>query len=301
MKYRFNIKNKIKKLASVVTGLYRFFFIIQRRFTYEHGGMLLAGSLSFYLVVSIVPLLLVVTTIFTSIAHSSDLVYNAIIDFFEAWMPAVTQPTVSVLNGFIQGRVSIGIISVIFLLWSAGLFLDATIQAIDRIWNVEERWPFWKRKLLSLLVIPIFITAFGISFGFTAFISFMRTLNIGIMGRSISGIAWLWGVVGISTSLILTIIFLFWFYKVVPHVAVSNRSALIGAVFAGCSWEIAKYVFDWYIARFTGFNRIYGNLGGVFIGLLWVYYTAIIILLGAELAGYYEERGNTILLAKGGG
>jgi membrane protein len=298
MKCQFNIKNKIKKLASAISGLYRFFTLIQRRFTYDHGGMLLAGSLSFYLIVSIVPLLLVVTTILTSVAHSSDVVYNAIVDFFETWMPAVTQPTVSVLNGFIQGRISIGIVGGLFLLWTAGLFLDATIQAIDRIWNVKERWSFWKRKLLSLLVIPIFIIAFGISFGFTAFISFMRTLNIGFMGHSISGMSWLWGGVGIFTSLVITIIFLFWFYKVVPHVAVSKRSALVGATFAGCSWEIAKYVFDWYIARFTGFNRVYGNLGGVFIGLLWSYYTAIIILLGAELAGYYGERRKTILLAK---
>lgn len=298
MKRHFNLKYKLKKVGSAISRLFRFFFIIQKRFTYDHGGMLLAGSLSFYLVVSIVPLLLVVTTILTSVAHSSDVVYNAIIDFFETWMPAVTQPTVSLLNGFIQRRISVGIISVIFLLWTAGLFLDATIQAIDRIWNVKERWSFWKRKLLSLLVIPIFIIAFGISFGFTAFISFMRTLNIELMGRNISGISWLWGGVGIFVSLVITVVFLFWFYKVVPHVPVSSRSALVGALFAGCSWEIAKYIFDWYIARFTGFNKIYGNLGGVFIGLLWMYYTAIIILLGAELAGYYEERRNTIMLAK---
>jgi len=298
MKWRLNIKNKIKKVGSGIPGLYRFFVIIQRRFTYEHGGILLAGSLSFYLIVSIVPLLLVVTTIFTSIAQSSDVVYNAMIDFFESWTPAVTQPAISLLNGFIQRRISVGIISVIFLLWTAGLFLDATIQAIDRIWNVKKRWSFWKRKLLSLLVIPIFIIAFGLSFGFTAFISFMRTLNIGFMGRSISGLSWLWGGIGILISLVITITFLFWFYKVVPHVPVSNRSALVGALFAGCSWEIAKYVFDWYIARFTGFNRIYGNLGGVFVGLLWAYYTTIILLLGAELAGYYGERKHTILLAK---
>ncbi|MEA3431591.1 MAG: YihY/virulence factor BrkB family protein, partial [candidate division WOR-3 bacterium] len=235
MKRHFNLKYKLKKMGSVISGFYRFFFLIQKRFTYDHGGMLLAGSLSFYLVMSIVPLLLLATTILTFIAQSSDIVYNAMINFFETWMPVVTQPVVALLNGLINRRVSVGIISVIFLLWSAGLFLDATIQAIDRIWNVKERWSFWKRKLLSLLVIPIFIIAFGISFGFTAFISFMRTLNIELMGRNISGISWLWGGVGIFVSLVITVVFLFWFYKVVPHVPVSSRSALIGALFAGCS------------------------------------------------------------------
>jgi len=298
MKRHLNLKYKVRRIGSAISGIYRFLFIIQRRFTYDHGGMLLAGSLSFYLVMSIVPLLLLATILLTFIAQSSDIVYNAMINFFETWMPVVTQPAVALLNELIKRRISVGIISVIFLLWSAGLFLDATIQAIDRIWNVKERWSFWKRKLLSLLVIPILITAFGISFGFTAFISFMRTLNIELMGQNISGISWLWGGFGIFVSLVITVIFLFWFYKVVPHVPVSSRAALIGALFAGCSWEIAKYVFDWYIARFTGFNKIYGNLGGVFIGVLWMYYTAIIILLGAELAGYYEERRNTIMLAK---
>ncbi len=297
-KFLLAVRKNIKKIGSVFSGLYRFFFIIQRRFTYDHGGMLLAGSLSFYLVVSIVPLLLLVSTILTSIAQTSNVTYNAIVDFFETWMPAVTEPAGSLLNGLIQGRMPVGIISGVFLLWAAGLSLDAAIQSIDRIWNVKERWSFWKRKLLSLLVIPILIIAFAISFGFTALISFVRALSITFMGQNVSGVFWLWGGVGILLSFLISVIFLFFFYKMVPHVPVSNRAALAGAAFAGCSWEIAKYVFDWYIVRFTGFDRIYGNLGGVFVGLLWVYYTAIILLLGAELAGYYAERRKEILLAE---
>ncbi len=298
MKLWLMLEKIAKRLYSFIIGLYQFFSIIHRRFTYEHGGMLLAGSLSFYLVMSIVPLFLVVTTIFTSILRSSEVAYEAIIRFLETAMPAVTQPGVLFLNELIQRRISMGIVGVIFLLWTAGLFLDATIQAIDRIWNVEVRWSFWKRKLLSLLIIPIFIFVFGSSFGLTTLSSFIRKINIGIMGRSISGISWIWGIGGIVSLLLITIIFLFWFYKIFPHAPVTNRSAMIGATFTGCSWEIAKRLFDWYIARFTGFDRIYGNLGGVFIVFLWIYYTAIIILLGAELAGYYEERKRIILLAE---
>ncbi len=285
------------RFISSVVGVYRFFYIIQRRFTYEHGGMLLAGSIAFYLVMSAVPMLLIVSTIFTAILRSSEGAYQALLRFLETSMPAVTQPGVSALNGFIQHGISVGIVGFVFLIWTAGLFLDATIQAIDRIWNVEVRWSFWKRKLLSLLVIPIFIFAFGTSFGLNALISFAHRLNIGFMGRSLTGVSWIWTGLAILASLLITILFLYLFYKIFPHAPVTNRSAMLGSLFAGCSLEVAKHVFDWYIARFTGFDKIYGNLGGIFVGLLWVYYTAIIILLGAELAGYYEESREIMLLA----
>lgn len=284
------IKNRIKRVSSAILKGYRFFSTIHRRFTYDHGGFLLAASISFYLVVSIIPLLLLVTTILTSVAHSSEAVYNSMLDFFETWIPSAVQPAVPLLNGLIQRRFSVGIISGLFLLWAASLSLDSTIQAIDRIWNVEERWPFWKRKLLSFLIIPILIAAFGVSIGFTGFISFMRSGNIRFMEQTIPGMSSLLGGLGILLSLLVITIFLFGFYKIVPHIFVSNRSAFIGATFAGCSWEIAKYLFDWYIARFTGFDKVYGSLGVVFVGLLWIYCTSIIILLGAEVAGYYEER-----------
>jgi membrane protein len=252
--------------------------------------MLFAGAFAFYLLVSLVPLLLVVTAILSQVIHSSDTIYSAISSFFGQVMPATSGSMLSIIEKLAMKRFSFGIIGGIFLIWTAGFCLDVAIQMIDRVWGVEERWSFGKRKLLSFLMIPFMIIASFISFGFSTFISFMRNLNLSFLGRPLSTFSFFWQGIGILASLITVIGFLYIFFKLVPHIYVTKKAAFIGALFSGVAWELARNLFDWYIVRFTGFNKIYGNIASVFIGLLWVYYTAIIILLGAEIAGYFDEK-----------
>jgi membrane protein len=54
-------------------------------------------------------------------------------------------------------------------------------------------------------------------------------------------------------------------------------------------WELAKLLFDIYVKNYAHFERIYGSLGTPVVMLIWIYYSAFIILIGAEIGSNYEE------------
>jgi len=53
---------------------------------------------------------------------------------------------------------------------------------------------------------------------------------------------------------------------------------------------VVKYLFDWYIRNFNHFGKIYGSLSAIIIALLWIYYTSIIYIIGAELTAYIHRK-----------
>ena len=58
---------------------------------------------------------------------------------------------------------------------------------------------------------------------------------------------------------------------------------------AGVLWEAAKKGFSYYLANFGHYDKLYGTLGGLIILILWIYYTSMILLLGAEVASLYGD------------
>jgi len=73
-------------------------------------------------------------------------------------------------------------------------------------------------------------------------------------------------------------------YLILPDRRIGWRPALIGGVAAGMLWELAKQGFAFYVANFVDYNSIYGSLGGLVILVMWVYLSAVMLLLGAEVA-----------------
>jgi membrane protein len=80
------------------------------------------------------------------------------------------------------------------------------------------------------------------------------------------------------------------FYWIVPNTHVPVIVALAGGSFAGALWEIAKYGFSYYATHFANYSAVYGSLAGVILLLVWIYYSAIVVIMGAEVASVYAGR-----------
>jgi membrane protein len=77
-----------------------------------------------------------------------------------------------------------------------------------------------------------------------------------------------------------------------PAAKVTWREARVGGIVAAVLWEIAKQGFGMYLRSFGGgdsYDKLYGSLGGIVILILWVYYSSMILLLGAEVAELYTD------------
>src|SRR5262249_13216431 len=83
---------------------------------------------------------------------------------------------------------------------------------------------------------------------------------------------------------------LFFVYRTFPYTAVRTRAAVIAAVAVAVMWELARLAFGAYLATYGVYGRLYGSLGVLVATLVWIYYSAVIFVLGAELAAMLSGR-----------
>ena len=81
-------------------------------------------------------------------------------------------------------------------------------------------------------------------------------------------------------------------YKFMPTKKIRKRSVLLGAAWASIFWVTAKILFGMYLSNFTTFSRIYGAYALGIVVAFWIYYTAAVFILGAEIGKLFDERLN---------
>ena len=78
-------------------------------------------------------------------------------------------------------------------------------------------------------------------------------------------------------------------YKFIPHTQVQISSACVGGVTAGILWQIAGLVFAYFVAGSVRYSAVYSSFAILVIGLFWVYIGWLIVLVGAQVAYYYQH------------
>ena len=79
-------------------------------------------------------------------------------------------------------------------------------------------------------------------------------------------------------------------YKFMPTEKIRKRSVAVGAIWASIFWVGAKILFGIYLSNFTTFSRIYGAYALGIVVAFWIYYTAAVFILGAEIGKLFDER-----------
>lgn len=80
------------------------------------------------------------------------------------------------------------------------------------------------------------------------------------------------------------------FYSFIPTSKIKHRSALVGALWASLMWVGMKVLFGYYLANFQTWGKIYGAYALVIVIAFWIYYTAAVFIIGAEIGKLFDER-----------
>ncbi|MBB3225996.1 membrane protein [Luteibacter sp. Sphag1AF] len=160
--------------------------------------------------------------------------------------------------------------------------------ALNRVWNLQPRpgqavlgWLRARMHALGLLL----------SLAFLLVISFSASAMIAVFVRG--GTA-AWQAIEAVISLGVFVVIFAAIFKVLPDAVIQWRDALIGAVLTAVLFVIGKYAIGVYLEH-SNVGGPYGPAGGVVVLLVWVYYSALILLLGAELTeAVAEARGSPI-------
>ncbi len=176
------------------------------------------------------------------------------------------------------------IISILLALWGVSGAFRSVMEAMNVMYEVEEDRPFWKvyglSIFMSLAVIVLLLGALVlVVFGESIGVAVADLVGLGSVFATVWSIAQ-WPVVALVVLLTFALIYYF-----APAAEQRFRWISPGSIIAFVFWLIFSLLFSLYASTFGGssYNETYGSLAGVIILMLYVYYSALIMLIGAEM------------------
>jgi membrane protein len=187
-----------------------------------------------------------------------------------------------------NGGLTVGlIISLLAALWAASGGISALITGINAVYDQPEQRGFVKLRALALGLTLGAIVVAGCAIALVAaFPAVVDALNLGTAGR-VGAEALRWLVLAAIVSVALTV-----FYRVGPSRASAPRWRTLswGVGIALVIWLLGSIGFTLYVQFFGNYNKTYGALAAVVILMLWLFLSAYIVLLGAEIDAELERR-----------
>ena len=262
-------------------------------------GLLLAGAVAYYALLSMVPLLILVVLALTH-AFTEAQVLGAIGAYLEFVVPGQSIALVSELRNFLAHREVVGWLLLALMLFFSTLAFTVLENAMSVIFF--HRVTVRRRHFLMSAVMPyLFILSLAVGFLIITVVSGaivrLGTHSLTILGQPqplelfSTRLLYLIGVLG--EIFLLTAI-----YLVMPVGRLRLRHALIGGTAAALLWEITRHVLVWYYATISQIQVVYGSLTTSIAVLISVEIGAIVVLLGAQVIAEYERVGYQPIDAK---
>jgi len=252
----------------------------------KDNGALLAAAVSFYGFLSLFPLLLLAVGILGFVLKSP------------AHAEAILTPTIShyivgpqlsgIMAEIIHGRSAATGVGFLLLVWSGMSAVVVLEQAVNLAWEAPQRRTFIGQRLVALVTLVVAGVLLLVSFGTTTALHAARTASPEFLAK----LSFAWTLLGYCIAAFFSIVPFVLLYKLLPNARVRWSTALAAGIFTGVLWELAKQIFTYFVLHWAGYNRIYGSLSSVILLMIWIYYSSIITILGAEFGVVWSGRAS---------
>jgi membrane protein len=182
-----------------------------------------------------------------------------------------------------ESRPGILSFSILFTLWSASNIFTALGEGLNRMYDLEEGRPWWKRRLVSLAALVLgSVLLVGGSIALLAGPGFLAFLGLGPTLEFLR----------LPLAIVMLVLLMWLIYFLLParDMRDAARPTLIGAVVGTGLWLLATLGFRVYVSQFGRYDQTYGFVGGIILLLLWLYLTALAILFGGEVAATIQQH-----------
>ncbi len=257
----------------------------------EDGGVDAAAGLTFFAVLSVFPAALAVVSLI-GVVGDGEAVVDRLLRLLSQVAP---NPVVETLRSPLDEIATTSsanaalIVGVLAAVWSASSYVSAFGRAMNRIYEIEEGRPFWKRKPVQLLITVVLI-ALVMLVAALVVVSGPVTRAVGdalnIEGAAL--VAWdiaKWPILAAAVVLMIAIL-----YAATPNIQQPRvRWLSLGALLAIILLGSASAGFALYVANFATYTQTFGALAGVIVFLIWVFLVNLALLLGAEFNSELER------------
>jgi len=244
----------------------------------------LSAAVAFYTSISIIPILFLVFFVSGRILGASSETHAAVLEFLEQLNPFIEDKIILEIQRLSETTRFMGWVGLGFLLWISTMFVSSLETAFTIIFKVKKKRHFLMSAVMSVAVIPLGFCAILFYVAINAGASFLDRWEIGLPVVHNTTIRYI-----IPLSVI--VLFFTLLYKVIPNRKIAFSDALVGGITCTVLIEVAKYLFDLYLA--SGGNPagfVYGSLKALVYLALWVFYIAWITLYAAEMVSVIVRR-----------
>lgn len=281
----------MRRSPKVTWKLLRTLFAETGRSWSEHKAPRMGAALAYYTAFSLAPLLVLLFSVASLIWTGKGEAVGKITAKFKDLIGDQAQTAVEeILSHAASARTTwwATAISIVILFFSASSAFGEMQNALNDIWEVpSQKQPFLamiKERALSFAMVCILGSLMLVSILTSTLIHAVKGTALAHQFPAIS-----WGLANNTISFLVFTAFFATIFRVLPNVPLTWRDVLPGALFSTLLFIIGKFLLGWYVGRSSTFTT-YGAAGSFAIILLWVYYSAQILYLGAEFTRAYTKR-----------
>jgi len=261
----------------------------------QHHIFLSGGGIAFSLILSTIPILLLVFALLgniidpTTIEDNLSKLITTIIPY-----PEYANFTTSAIMRRIPGVFQYS--ATAFYLGLSGLFFTSTWlfssmrTILNRIFGSSEDkgiimglirdFGMVIMIILMVLVSTFVLPSINIFIGITEDLEILQNFRVDSVIQ----------IVFSFTSIVVVLLLFFLFYSIIPYAKLNKKVTFVGAFWATVLWELARFVFGYYVQAFLQSNKFYEAFLLVIVLLFWLFYASILFIIGAEISQLYRER-----------
>jgi membrane protein len=253
-------------------------------------GLLLAGAVAYYALLSLVPLLILVVIVLSHLIDEKDLL-ETLGRYLEWLLPSQSNAIVSELANFMAHRDIVGWLLLVTMLFFSSLAFTVLENAMSVIFT--HRVAIRRRHFLVSALMPYCYILF---LGFGILIITLVSGVLQVVGEeSVNFLGQSWSLHGVSGLLLYMlgvvgeIFVLTSIYLVMPVGRLSLTHALMGGVTAALLWEVTRHALLWYLSTLSQVAVVYGSLTTAIVVLLSLELGATLLLFGGQVIAEYER------------
>jgi membrane protein len=261
----------------------------------DHHTFLMAGGLAFSLFVCIVPLVLMVFSL-VGVILEKPTVAGEIETFIDRAIPYadyaafVKDKVFARVDEFRLFKNWAGIVGFVGLLFAAsGLFssMRTILNTVFKTGQDESAWLGKLRDFMLIIIVALYfllttliLPALEVFSEFAKRVAVLEAFRIGIVENLILGVI----------SFLLIFVTFMMIYWLIPYGKPPRRVIVVSSLFAAVLWETARQLFGIYLSHAVNLKMVYGAYALIVVVAFWIYYSAVVFIVGAEIGQLYRER-----------
>lgn len=249
----------------------------------------MAGAISFNVIVAIVPLLLAILGIAGTVLRirSTDPT-ETLLRYITESLPPIGDDYLDrirdILHELISQSAGLLGIGTIFFIWFATRLIGTLRTALREVFDIPEGRSIIAGKIFDIKMVVAAGTLLVINVGLTLTLDVVVAAGIRFLGLTPGQIKAFQILYGQAIAFLVIWLMFLLIYRFLPARKAQWRTALEAATFTAILFELMKQLFGWYVTTLANYNSTYGSLATLFILFFWIYYTAVVFILGGEIA-----------------